>query len=99
MPPELMALLQAAQQQEAPSPAGFPGPAPEQAGGDAGPADVLRQILQLCDRYRQVEQDDVDLLEIEKISTQVQALLAAQAREQDDLLQGKASPRALRRNA
>ena len=95
MPPELMALLQGAgqagpEQQMAP---------PEQPSGGGSPSEVLRQILQLCDQYRQVEQDDIDLLEIEKISTQVQNLLANQAKEQDDLLQGKASPRALRRNA
>lgn len=89
IPPDLAAMLQGG---------GAPAP-PEQQSSGGSPSEVLRQILQLCDQYRQVEQDDIDLLEIEKISTQVQNLLANQQKEQDDLLQGKASPRALRRNA
>lgn len=73
-------------------------PAPPEAPAQGGdPADVLRQMLGLVDQYRQVEQDDEDLLQIEKISTQIQQLLANQQKDLDGLLQGKASPKVMRK--
>lgn len=61
------------------------------------PSDILRQILQLADAYRQAEQDDEDLLQVEKVTSLVQQLLAKQQSERDGLLQGKYTPSALRR--
>ena len=93
MPPELMAALQGMSQQSDPM-MGQAGPQE-----DAAPADLIRQMLEIADRYRQVEQDDEDLFAMEKVRSDLQGLLAAQQKESDDLLQGKASPKALRRNA
>lgn len=79
-------------------PFGEPLPYPEdqqQSGG--GPAEIIRAMLQSADQYRQVETDDEDLLAMEKARTLLQQLLANQQKQQDELVQGKASPQALRR--
>jgi hypothetical protein len=92
MPPELMAAMQqlASEQQ----PMMEEPPAPSQSGPD-----ILKQIIGLIGAYQEVEQDDQDLLVAEQARTLFQKLLADQAKEQDDLIQGKATPRSLRRNA
>jgi hypothetical protein len=63
----------------------------------AAPADIIREMLELADSYRRVEQDDEDLLAMEQARTLLQKLLAAQQRQLDGLQQGKAEPAALRR--
>lgn len=75
-----------------------PGPLPQDAA--PAPADgpgILKQMLDLADEYRQQEEDEVDLLAIEKVRTLVQQLLANNQKMSDDLMQGKASPAALRK--
>lgn len=86
VPPELAALLGGA---------GAPQTEPEAAPA-SGP-DILRQMLQSAAAYRDSEDDDEDLMEIEKVTSLIQGLLAKQAKEQDDMLMGKVTPRALRR--
>jgi hypothetical protein len=75
----------------------LPYPEEEEAAGD--PASLIREMLALADEYRMAEQDDEDLLAMEKARTLLQQLLAAQQKQQDELVQGKASPAALRRFA
>lgn len=83
-PPDLGALL-----------GGAGGPqAPDRGGGS--PEELLGQILDLCDQYRGVEKDHEDLLAIEKVSTLVQQLLAAQQKNTDQLLGNPALAKALR---
>lgn len=67
-------------------------PAPQQ-----DPAEILRTMLTLAADYRDAEADDEDLLLIEQATTLIQRLLAKAQKERDGLLQGKASPSALRR--
>jgi hypothetical protein len=91
-----------AQQQASGGPAPPPGgPAPPLAGppGDlqGSPSEILQGMLELADQYRQVERDHKDLLDMEKVRTLLQQILAAQANEQDQMMQGKATPRAMRR--
>lgn len=84
-PPELMAMLG--------------GGAPPQQQGPPAPADgqeLLRQAIQVVRQYIESEQDDEDKLAGEKVTSLLQQILAKQAKEQDDLLQGKMSPRGLR---
>jgi hypothetical protein len=76
---------------------GAPPAMPEPPESSESPSDVIREMLQLADLYRTVEQDDEDLLTMEKARTLLQQLLAAQQKQQDELVQGKASPQALRR--
>lgn len=70
-------------------------PAEAQGGGD--PSEILRNILAEIDRYRQAEQDDEDLLQIEKVSTLVQQILANQQKDVDSAMGGKLSPKLMRR--
>jgi hypothetical protein len=85
VPPELAALL------------GGGGDPAEAEPAPSDPPDILRQMLELASDYRSVEEDDEDLLSIEKVTTLIQQLLAKQQKEADGMLQGKASPRAMRR--
>lgn len=61
------------------------------------PNDLLQQILDIAAQYKQVEDDPQDLLTVEKVTTLVQQLIAANQKEADGMLQGKATPRAIRR--
>ena len=82
IPPELAALLGGGQAE------------PEEP--EDGPS-ILRQILDLAARYAQVEDDDQDLLQIEKARTLIQQLLAAQQKEMDDALGLAQNNKVLRR--
>jgi hypothetical protein len=88
LPPELMALLGGGGQ-----PPSEEESAPELPSGP----DAIRQMIELAGSYQSSEQDEEDLLAIEKARTILQQLLAKQQKEQDGLLQGKATPGALRR--
>jgi hypothetical protein len=88
LPPDLLAALGGA---------GAAGGPPEQGPGD--PVELLRQILDLADEYKSVERDEEDILVIEKVTSIVQGLLAKNQREDDGMMQGKLTPRALRRAA
>lgn len=71
------------------------GQAPEEASAD--PNDLLQQILELAAQYKQVEEDPQDLLTVEKVTTLVQQLIAANQKEADGMMSGKVTPRAIRK--
>ena len=73
--------------------------AAQDEGGETGgdPVSILQDMLQLADQYRGVEPDEEDKAQMEQARTILQKLLAKDQSEKDGLLQGKASPGALRR--
>lgn len=73
---------------------GQPAEEPAQEGGSA--LDLIRDALELVRQYAQQEQSEQNTLDAEKITTLLQGLLAAEEKEMDDAMQGKASPRVLR---
>jgi len=75
-----------------PPPTGDQGAAPDAA-------DLLRQILDLADEYRQQEDSDQNLLLVEQLRTIAQKILANEEKQHDDALQGKLSPSAIRKYA
>jgi hypothetical protein len=103
LPPDLMAALGGG--------AGDPGAGAPTVGPDAGPAptsddssagggsttDILQRMIDDARSYLEVEQDEEDKLTMTKVLSQLQGYLAKEQKEQDDMLQGKASPRALRK--
>lgn len=64
---------------------------------DMSPSDILRQILDLADRYRQQERSEQNKLLVERLRTIAQQLLASEERELDGAMSGKLSPSAIRR--
>lgn len=84
------------------APGGFPpqmqDPA-DQGGQGSSDVDILRQMLDLADQYRQAGQDEEDLLIVEQARTLIQKLLAKEQTQRDGLMSGKADPAALRRFA
>jgi hypothetical protein len=72
------------------------GAVPPSLPGPASPEAVLRSMLELANVYRQVEQDDEDLQEMEQVTTRLQGLLARNSKEADAAAAGKLSPRLLR---
>lgn len=94
MPPELAAMLQG----------GGGAPAPDAApagGGGSNPGVVddprFRQAIQLIEAVARDEPDDQDSALLTEIVAKLYKLAGDRQKEQDDMLQGKASPRALRR--
>ena len=77
-------------------PPGMGGPPPQESGADP---ELLQQILDLFDSYRQNQQSQQNLLMAEKARTLVQQILASEEKEMDGMLQGKLSPGAIRRMA
>lgn len=69
------------------------GAPPPPESGD--PEEFARSILDLLNEWRNAEQDEEDLLLIEKISTDVQKLLARNAKEVDQMMSGKLAPKLL----
>lgn len=69
---------------------------PSQGSGD--PLDILSQMLDLADQYRSAEPDEEDRLEMEKARTLLQNLLAKDQKEQDGMMQGKVTPRGVRKS-
>jgi hypothetical protein len=65
--------------------------------GLGSPLELLDAMLELADLYRQVEQDQEDLLAMERVRTLLQQLKAKEQRQRDGLIQGRADPAALRR--
>jgi hypothetical protein len=64
----------------------------------AGPvSDILREILDLADEYRQQEESDQNLLLVEQLRTIAQKILANEEKEDEGLMQGKLAPGAVRR--
>ena len=77
---------------------GAPPEAPPLPSG-ADVTEIINQMLALADEYRQSEDEPAHLLVMEKLRTEMQKLLADEQKMQDDLMQGKASPQAMRRYA
>jgi uncharacterized protein YqeY len=74
---------------------GAPQAPPEEEGpGDV--TDIIREALDLVRQYADQEQDEQNILLAEKISTQLQTILANEEKDQMGMLQGKASPRLLK---
>lgn len=65
--------------------------------GPRKPTEILKEMLDLAHVYRQVEPDEEDRLVMEEVTSIVQKLLANLQREQDGLMQGKVTPKSLRR--
>lgn len=72
-----------------------PAPPEEEAPGD--PLEILRALIALTDEYRAVEQDEEDLLAIEKVRTLLQQLLAANQKMNDEAMGGTLNPRMMRK--
>ena len=62
-----------------------------------GPSDSLREAIDALTRYLEAEQEDEDIAAAMKHLSGLQDLLAKQQADQDGLMQGKATPRAMRR--
>lgn len=69
----------------------------EEIDAPENPQDVLREMLEMASAYQDVEQDDEDLLMIEKVRTMLQQLLAKQQKENDAALGVSPQMRAMRR--
>lgn len=69
-------------------------PLEEEEPGDV--TDIIREALDLVRQYADQEQDEQNILLAEKISTQLQTILANEEKDQMGMLQGKASPRLLK---
>lgn len=61
------------------------------------PADLLREGIRKIEQALQAEPDDADSQRLATAIQTLYAVLAARQKEEDDMLQGKLSPRALRR--
>lgn len=76
---------------------GMGGP-PSLSGSPKGePSDNIRVAIDALTRYLEAEDEDEDIAKAMKLVTGLQDLLAKQQADADGLVQGKASPRALRR--
>jgi hypothetical protein len=88
MPPDLAAALGIG---------GAPPGAPGGAQPQASPVDIVSQMIDLTQQYLQAEQDQEDLLAMQKIGTELQALLAKDQQDADKMMGGQATPRAMRK--
>jgi hypothetical protein len=68
------------------------GPEPSRDGSS-----ILDEVLSLLSEYQDVEQDAEDLAEGADIVARIRKLLAKQQQEADGMMQGKVTPRAMRR--
>jgi hypothetical protein len=88
-PPNLAALLGA----------GAPGGGPDQGAtaqqGD--PVAIVSNMLDLAQQYLQVEPDQDDKLAMQKVSTELQQLLAKDQADGDKAMSGDLGPRTLRK--
>lgn len=95
-----------------PPPDAGPGPGPPGPPGDlaallggggtpTGPLDdssaIVQQMLDLSQQYLSTEQDQEDLLTMQKISTELQQLLAKDQKDAESMMQGKPTPRGMRK--
>lgn len=75
-------------------------PAPEEAAPAEGGGDttsILEQMIQLAKQYLEVEEDPEDQETMSKLLSTLMKYKADEQREKDGLLQGKFTPRAMRR--
>lgn len=68
--------------------------APEE-GGDG--ASKIKEIISMVRAYAEQENDEENILTAEKITTMLQQILAAEQKDAEGMLQGKVSPKALRK--
>lgn len=99
LPPDMMAAFggAGADPSGAPVDAQAPSEAPSEGGGST--TEILERMIADAQAYIEVEQDAEDKLTMTKVLTTLQGYLAAEQKEQDDLLAGKASPKVLRKAA
>lgn len=71
--------------------------APGDAEAVSSATEILEQILDLADSYRQQEESQQNLLLVEKLRTLAQQILANEEKEMDGMFSGKVSPAAIRR--
>lgn len=76
-----------------PDPAAVPSPAPPT---DSDGLDLLREAINLVRLYIAQEADEQRKLSAAEVASKLQRILAEDERQQDDLLRGKLSPRAIR---
>lgn len=71
---------------------------PPAEGPDAGDhSGLLRDILDMVRQAAQQADDEQEALTLEKVSTMMQQILAQQEKQDQELMQGKMNPAALRR--
>lgn len=78
------------------------GGAPEQPFQEDAPAEdtgasKIKEIISMVRAYAEQENDEENILTAEKITTMLQQILAAEQKDTEGMLQGKVSPKALRR--
>jgi hypothetical protein len=72
-------------------------PSPDASAGGDDPTNIIRDMLDLLNEYKASEEDEEDLLLVEKIGTQLQQLLANNQKELDGAMKGTISPKLLRK--
>lgn len=110
LPPELLALLGGGggdPTQGAPTPDPTQSLPPDLGANDSSsqgdtssdnPVDLIQQMIDLAKRYIEVEPDEEDKLTMTKnVLASLQQYLAKDQKEGEEMLQGKLSPRAVRR--
>lgn len=104
MHPDIAALIGQAGSGPPPSiqiPAPGSSPADQQDAGGQGGSDPMSALRDAMDSLQQAEQDETDDIFSHQIATLragVAKLIAEHQKQQDGLMQGKASPQALRRS-
>lgn len=68
-------------------------PPAEEASGSSLIKDIISQVRS----YIEQEDDEENVLTAEKITTMLQQILASEQKEADGMMQGKVSPKALRK--
>lgn len=79
-----------------PSAAGMPD-MEDSGGGGANPLELYKAMKELLREAIDVEQDEEDILALEKIATLVQQLLANNQKMQDSAMQGQMDPKMMRK--
>lgn len=73
------------------------GPPPDPAAASGGStSEILQQMIDLAKSYLDTEQDQEDLHTMTKVLAQLQSYLAREQKEEDGMMQGKMSPKAMR---
>lgn len=104
LPPELMSAVMSATNggqtvAGAPAPDPNAAPAPDPNAGPADNLSFLQDAIDSAKQYADVEDDEVHVQTALQCIAKLQSILAEEQKGADDLLSGKANPRALRRAA
>lgn len=101
VPPALLALLgHGAAPPPSAGPVGPPPPAggdTDQGGSEQEPIAILKQMIELGRKYVGVEPDEEDKATMSKVLSTLQSYLAKEQKENDQMLGGVMSPRAMRK--